>query len=369
MDGEEIVLGSDNRITNPNHRDTDADGVVDGSDLDPRDPNSDSDFDLISDLQETNGALNPWVAGVNTGVLPVSRPTRSAMIAMVTVAWTRMRSSTPWLPAGLRPTPTTATPMATVSPTGWNRTPEPGPVPRTPAPIRWWSTPTATAIPTGSKPPLAAIRTLPASTPVVPDLTTGLIGYWNFDGNLKETSGFRAAGVHDGLAVGAIQYSASVAPGLGQALDTTPAGNLAVKVLNTNASADGAGYSDTFDAHLNTTRKMSISFWAYQAPTPTWNPWLSKRGESDQGYQVRRHSGTAFGTLTLRGNPGADDPVGNLSIDAGQPKWLHVVAVWDGIAGTRKLYIDGVSNTLVATGDIRSVRAGHQLFADVWGTS
>jgi hypothetical protein len=352
MEGEEIVLGGDNRITNPNHRDTDADGVVDGSDVDPRDPNSDSDFDLISDIQETAGALNPWRAGVNTGTLP-GEPTnplandtdgdgrldKDEIVNTLVVGWVATNPNN-------RDTDGDGLTDGVESNTGtWTDASDTGTNPLV-VDTDSDTYPDGIEVALGSNPLLAS------SKPVVPDLATGLVGYWNFDGNLLETSGFRAAGIHDGQAVGAIQYSASVAPGLGQALDTTPAGNLAVKVLNTNASADGAGYRDTFDAYLNTTRKMSISFWAYQAPAPTWNPWLSKRGETDQGYQVRRHSGTTFGTMTLRGNPGADDPVGNLNIDVGQPKWLHVVAVWDGVAGNRKLYINGVSNTIVATGDI-----------------
>ena len=48
---------------------------------------------------------------------------------------------------------------------------------------------------------------------------SALIGYWNFDGDtLVETSGFKAAGTHDGEAVGTVAYTAGPS-GFGRALD------------------------------------------------------------------------------------------------------------------------------------------------------
>ncbi len=190
--------------------------------------------------------------------------------------------------------------------------------------------------------------------PPPPQFGTGLIGYWPLDGNLAETSGFRAAGVHDGVVAGGgtLRYTASAHPGLGQAIDLAN-NDVAVRVLNSRTS--DAGYMDTFDAHLNGgtgTARMTIAFWAQGFPSGGWNPWVAKRGESGEGYQIRRWGDNPNGCFTLRGMPNEDpSPSGAFNLLAGQPKWLHIVGVWDGAAGTRRLYVNGVEDAAMTRTD------------------
>lgn len=49
--------------------DSDNDGVPDGIDLEPNNPNNDSDSDGVSNIDETTGAQNPWT-GTTLGVVP-----------------------------------------------------------------------------------------------------------------------------------------------------------------------------------------------------------------------------------------------------------------------------------------------------------
>jgi len=173
-----------------------------------------------------------------------------------------------------------------------------------------------------------------------------LIGRWLSGApDLLETSGFRPAGTHDGVAVGAnagaLAFSAdipAVAPVGAQSLDLS-VGNVAVMI--TNSSTVELGYAETFDHQM--ANKFSITFWAKGVFSDNWNPWLSKRGENDLGYQVRRHSeqNPIRPTFTLRGTPGEDDPWPGATVDV--ENWHHYAATWDGTTGMRQLYVDGVS--------------------------
>lgn len=176
-----------------------------------------------------------------------------------------------------------------------------------------------------------------------------LIGHWlSGSPDLAETSGFRPAGTHDGVAVGAnasaLMFSLDVPPGYtGQSLDLSY-GEVAVMV--TNSATVDSGYVETFDNQM--ANKFSIAFWAKGLPG-VWNPWISKRGEGDSGYQVRRYSDPdpVRPTFTIRGTAGNDDPDSTRTIDS---EWHHYAATWDGTTGSRTLYVDGKS-VLSLSGD------------------
>jgi hypothetical protein len=178
-----------------------------------------------------------------------------------------------------------------------------------------------------------------------------LIGHWlSGAADLTETSGFRPAGTHDGFAIGAnagfLTFSGDVPPGYsGQSLDLS-AGTVAV--LITNSATLDSGYVETFDNQMG--NKFSIAFWAKGTPG-VWDPWISKRGEGDAGYQVRRYSDPSpvRPTFTIRGTAGNDDPDQPTTVDA--DTWHHYVATWDGVTGVRKLYLDGKA-ILTLAGDM-----------------
>ena len=171
-----------------------------------------------------------------------------------------------------------------------------------------------------------------------------LIGHWlSGAADLTETSGFRPAGTHNGVAVGAnagaLTFSSDLPPGYSgsQSLDLS-AGNVAVMVTNSDIAE--LEYVETFDGQM--ANKFSIAFWAKGTPnTGDWNPWISKRGEDGFGYQVRRFGGDnpIRPTFTLRGTPGDDDPYIGTTVD--NDTWHHYAATWDGATGVRKLYLDG----------------------------
>ncbi len=167
-----------------------------------------------------------------------------------------------------------------------------------------------------------------------------LLGRW-FSGapSLADVSGFRPAGTHDGVAIGSspanLAYSSDVPAGFsGQSLDLT-AGSVAVSVKN-SASSD-AGYLPTFDALMNT--NFAISFWAKGLPDG-WSAWVSKDGDDGVGYQIRRYGGDNHAAFTIRGTPGPDDVSGTVDL-SDTSVWHQYAAVWNGVLGTRQLYIDG----------------------------
>ncbi|MEJ0091716.1 MAG: LamG domain-containing protein [Limisphaerales bacterium] len=178
-----------------------------------------------------------------------------------------------------------------------------------------------------------------------------LIGHW-FSGaaSLADTSGFRPAGIHDGMAIGNspgnLAYSSDVPAGFsGQSLNLS-AGNVAVAINNT-ASSD-AGYLPTYDSVMAT--NFTIAFWAKGLPGG-WSAWVSKDGDDNVGYQIRRYGGDNHAAFTIRGTPGSDDVEGNVDL-SDTSVWHQYAAVWNGTLGTRQLYIDGVLDTGInLTGD------------------
>jgi hypothetical protein len=201
--------------------------------------------------------------------------------------------------------------------------------------------------------------TRPQVQALMPSVPTPMAGHWTFDASAPwaDSSGYKPAGTHDLLPVGTVNFSADVPPGrTGQSLDLT-AGSSAVVVSNSNQQMGGAGGGDpwtanptwenTFDLGLSV--QMSIAFWAKGFPD-AGNPWVAKKG-TDFGYQVARSDTNNFVTFTQTGTPGTDSPTGTM-FNVNDTTWHHYAAVWDGIAGTRQLYVDGTLDPGVnLTGD------------------
>ena len=195
-----------------------------------------------------------------------------------------------------------------------------------------------------------------------------LVGHWNFDNNdLTESSGFAPAGVHDGVAVGDVAFDSVNTPsGTGSSLSLDADGSY-VRILNTDANEPtNTGYLSTFDEDLQS--GMSIAFFSRGLPG-RWAPMISKFGEDDAingigGFQVRMRNRGPSSTFTLRGTGGENDPQdAEGTADDITGEWQHFAGVWDPteigldpetgepmldpdtgepIAGTRKLYVDGV---------------------------
>ena len=76
-------------------------------------------------------------------------------------------------------------------------------------------------------------------------------------------------------------------------------------------------------------------------------PYIAKRGEGSEGYQLRRRSSSDEITFTIRGTTGDDDPddVGNATnvVNANSGTWYQLVARYDGT--TREIIINGNTAT------------------------
>ena len=177
-----------------------------------------------------------------------------------------------------------------------------------------------------------------------------LLGHW-FAGhtNLADHAAFSPAGTHDGQIVGTaanLTYSPDVPAGFGgSSVNFNNAGNeTTVAVLVTNTCRHDNGYAPTFDDAI--AYKFSITFWAKMNAQygHDWVPFITKRGEDNMSFQVRRAGNSSSETFTLRGtylNQANDDPFGSANINVAN-QWHHIAAVWDGYSGTRQVYVDGV---------------------------
>lgn len=89
---------------------------------------------------------------------------------------------------------------------------------------------------------------------------------------------------------------------------------------------------------------MTVSFWVKGWPDGAWEPFISKRGEGGQGWQVRRIDGGDRLGFTLRGPGSDDDPQdGTQAIRDNPDTWFHVVATYDG--ARKEWYVDGAVDT------------------------
>jgi len=171
-----------------------------------------------------------------------------------------------------------------------------------------------------------------------------LVGAWlTGAASLAETSGYRPAGTHDGHGVtgtgtpsSSYGFTNDVPFGLtGQSLVLS--GSAAISI--SNSSINELSYIDTFDG---TSTNMTVAFWAKGVPSGGWNPFVSKFGESAQGWQLRRNGGLNP-TWTVRGT-GTTEDMQATSVFPTDGLWHHYAGTFsfDGVTGSRGLYVDGV---------------------------
>ncbi len=158
--------------------------------------------------------------------------------------------------------------------------------------------------------------------------TTNLVAYYAFNNDVKDGSG----GGNDGVLVGAPTFATGLT-GYGTALQ-----------LNGTADAVNLGAGKSA---FNPADSLSVSLWANIGAWATaWgNVMISNRGESSMGWQVRRNSNNAL-CFTTRGT-GSEDTASTANPTLNQ--WIHIACVFDSVAKTKTIYINGVQDTQVTT--------------------
>jgi hypothetical protein len=155
-----------------------------------------------------------------------------------------------------------------------------------------------------------------------------LLAHYTFDGDFTDVSG---NGLH-GTAIA--NPTIANDPVRGQVLSLD------------GFSALDLGASEVF----NFQGSFSISVWAnIGAFTNNWSHVIiSKRGENDLGWQLRRHDGNPNLTFTMRGTAAADDPRGNVDMTPLFDQWIHITAVYDMESGARTVYVNGLVDVSVS---------------------
>ncbi|MBQ2621204.1 MAG: PEP-CTERM sorting domain-containing protein [Thermoguttaceae bacterium] len=179
-----------------------------------------------------------------------------------------------------------------------------------------------------------------------------LQGYWTFDsdtvdsGIIVESSGYQAAGTHDGLIKGTGVSYQSISGEAGNHLSSgnyiTFSNNTYAVIQNssTKADLDSPNYLTSYDFHGGA---FTISAWVKGLPAgASWSPYIAKYGENNYGYQLRRYSTSTNPTFTYRRSDGDDDPAPNIAgtyTNLDDNQWHHLVGVFGGTY--RELYMDG----------------------------
>jgi hypothetical protein len=169
------------------------------------------------------------------------------------------------------------------------------------------------------------------SAPLIPTPTDpgtdGLVAYYAMENNVQDGSGNGL----NGIAIGSPTYVSG------------PAGyGMAIQLNGTDQAVDLGN-----KAEFNPVGSLSISLWAnIGAWTTAWeHVMVSNRGEGSIGWQVRRHSSTSL-CFTTRGVGNDDTPS---SIVPPLNEWIHIACVYDNVNNTKRIYINGVEDTVVDT--------------------
>jgi arabinan endo-1,5-alpha-L-arabinosidase len=168
--------------------------------------------------------------------------------------------------------------------------------------------------------------------------SVGLLASYSFENDVKDGSGNGL----DGALVGAPAF---VTGKIGSA-------------LKFNGTSDGVDLGDR--PEFNVAGSLSLSVWAnIEAWGTNWgHVMVSNRGESGIGWQLRRYSSNKI-CFTTRG-VGSDDTASIL--DAPRNEWVHIAGVYDNVANTKVIYINGVRDVLQITNAGKVGAAKHNVY-------
>lgn len=168
---------------------------------------------------------------------------------------------------------------------------------------------------------------LPVFPGSVPALT--LIGRWSFDDPLNPGADSSGMGRDVTFFNGAVINADS--PPVGTGFLDTQGGNRYASLLG------GPAANDLYEMGSDS---FTVSAWVRGWPDGNWEPFVSKRGEGGQGWQLRRHSGSTNATITTRG-AGADDSPTDPAVPQ-DGEWHHIVGRVDRLTNEKTVFVDGV---------------------------
>jgi len=165
-----------------------------------------------------------------------------------------------------------------------------------------------------------------------------LIGYWGFEDNLTESSGYaqtvaggsKAAGFYDGeVAAGTIAYSAGA---IGKCLDLT-GGDNAVQIKNSDTLSSIFAFGD------HTKVDFTIAFWVKGWPGDSGDYGFVTRGFTDTGnHGMGVGVKSSSDNITFKFGDRSDPTTGD---DLGDANWHHVAVVVNATTLQMLSYIDG----------------------------
>ncbi len=166
----------------------------------------------------------------------------------------------------------------------------------------------------------------------------GLVASYSFENDLKDGS----ANGYDGTAVGAPTF--------------TPGKTGSALTLNGTTDCVDLGVWPAF----NFPGSFSLSVWAnIGAWTSNWNHvMVGNRGENGIGWQLRRRDSNKF-CFTTRGI-GQDDLGSTMNAPLGE--WVHIAAVYDNAANTKRIYVNGVQDAFAATNPGKLAATTHNTY-------
>ncbi|MGA2750442.1 MAG: LamG-like jellyroll fold domain-containing protein [Verrucomicrobiota bacterium] len=175
-----------------------------------------------------------------------------------------------------------------------------------------------------------------------------LVGEWLAGAtNLTDVSTNSLAGMHEGVVIGGGNYYFTNDVPLGRPGQSLYFWNGDTGIAITNTSALDSNYDDSFDTLMQDA--FSVTCWAKGFPG-SWNPWVSKFGEGEAGWQLRDLGYSMnYSCFTVRdngsgseilGQDGGDDMGSGITSNDG--KWHHYAGVFSAGTGVRSLYVDGV---------------------------
>jgi hypothetical protein len=170
-------------------------------------------------------------------------------------------------------------------------------------------------------------------------IDVNLVGYWKFDGDASDSSGYKNHGT--------LMGTAALVPGgpvtFGEVLELYDQADSLVNCGNS-----------PFLAIPSMAQNLTVSAWV-KSRNGTFNedgaPFVTKRGEDNLGWQLRKHGGQNWATFTVRGTSGDEDPDSLTGITIMDNEWHCLVGTYNGIQ--RRLYVDGSVDIMIGdTGNI-----------------